>query len=353
MRYTIGSRLLTLLAPALLLTACSDDGAGEDAARSLPLQLVGTDRQVMLTRADNTQSYADYDAPDGTVISLYLTQASSYAGGSFTRDGEGWQSMARVTPATTYTIYGFMPQSAVQSAGIAAVGDNYATGAVLTLTLPVVSAADVCLISGVQGVESSSVARNVQRGAFSYTAVDGADKNNVHLLFDHVYAALQFQFRLNADYAQLRKIQVKELALESTYTTATATLTVTPNATGANPVAATYGTPASGASATATPFYQPASPLELTTSYQTAEASGYFLPQATVLTGLTLVTTYDVLDRYDNKVREDCISRNSLDGLIAGLQAGDRKVIKLTVNPTYLYQLSEPDLDNPTIRFEN
>jgi hypothetical protein len=49
------------------------------------------------------------------------------------------------------------------------------------------------------------------------------------------------------------------------------------------------------------------------------------------------------------------VSANSLTGLtaLATLTRGKRTTVSLTVEPTYLYQLSEDELDNPGIKIDN
>ena len=59
--------------------------------------------------------------------------------------------------------------------------------------------------------------------------------------------------------------------------------------------------------------------------------------------------TYDVYDKEGNKTRANCVAENKLpaDQIVAGLNK--RTTLTLMVNPTYLYVLSDPDLDNPTV----
>ena len=85
---------------------------------------------------------------------------------------------------------------------------------------------------------------------------------------------------------------------------------------------------------------------------------GFFAPGDGIATGLSLVCTYDVyaIDIKNNKigsrVREDCVAVNDLSVLtgLASLTRGKRTTINLTVEPTYLYQLSDDEIDNPGIK---
>jgi hypothetical protein len=50
-------------------------------------------------------------------------------------------------------------------------------------------------------------------------------------------------------------------------------------------------------------------------------------------------------------VRENCVAVNSLAGIdLSTVTRGKKTTLTLTVEPTYLYQLSDDELDNPGIR---
>ena len=55
-------------------------------------------------------------------------------------------------------------------------------------------------------------------------------------------------------------------------------------------------------------------------------------------------------------IREGCKATNKLDARtlrgITLVRAGEIYTIDLLIQPTYLYVLSEPDLDNPTIMIQ-
>ena len=76
---------------------------------------------------------------------------------------------------------------------------------------------------------------------------------------------------------------------------------------------------------------------------------------------LILTSTYDVYDTNitpehpdGNLVRKDCSATNTL--VLSDLfseqtesKRGWRYKVDLTITPTYLYVMSDPDLDNPTV----
>jgi len=67
-----------------------------------------------------------------------------------------------------------------------------------------------------------------------------------------------------------------------------------------------------------------------------------------------LKTTYNVYDRNGNLIRKDRTTENTLtipDG--SKLTSGKKLIFRLTVNPTYIYVLSDPDLDDPKVTVVN
>ena len=65
----------------------------------------------------------------------------------------------------------------------------------------------------------------------------------------------------------------------------------------------------------------------------------------------TLISIYDVYDSKDNLIRQNCTAVNKIDPRKQfkkeSLDRGYMYTLRFTVKPTYLYVLSEPDLDNP------
>ena len=78
-----------------------------------------------------------------------------------------------------------------------------------------------------------------------------------------------------------------------------------------------------------------------------------------------LRTTYDVYDNNPseghpegNLIRQKCVAENKiipqqLFTNVSSLARGYMYTINLTIEPTYLYMLSEPDLDNPAVVISN
>ena len=78
---------------------------------------------------------------------------------------------------------------------------------------------------------------------------------------------------------------------------------------------------------------------------------GCFVPGQTFR--FKLRTTYDVYDKEGNLIRRRCVAENVIDLKekynLTSVERGHVYSLTLIVNPTYLYVLSEPDVDDPTI----
>jgi hypothetical protein len=97
-------------------------------------------------------------------------------------------------------------------------------------------------------------------------------------------------------------------------------------------------------------FWSSAGGVALTTDYQ--EFTGHFMPNG--ISTLKLISIYDVYDTKGNLIREDCKATNTLTlkKLLPSQThtlRGRRYTINMMVQPTYLYMLSDPDLDSPTV----
>jgi hypothetical protein len=60
---------------------------------------------------------------------------------------------------------------------------------------------------------------------------------------------------------------------------------------------------------------------------------------------MTLKTTYDIYDRKGNLIRQNCEAINQVGNKLAGHTRGQRVTLLINVAPTYLYTLSEQDVE--------
>lgn len=338
-----------LLGVVGLLSACTEDTADTDAGKDNQLVVMSylpnfaEPGETRAAAQPYGELYPESEAGAPT-IGLFLTPSQTSRWSTLTyRGNDQWASAVSVRKENYY-VYGFMPTTAVESASVSAVETDYAKGAVLTLTgVNPVLATDPCVLVGIQQVPNAAAAKNLQRGVFDY---EGKEKgqNFAYLLFDHLYASVSFQLKVDADYNNMRTIKLKTLGLKtSSVGSENVTVTVRATTEDANPITSLQFS-GSGESGTFVVF-ENAEGLELSTEEKSIV--GYFAP--TVGDGLKLVCTYDVYDKKGTPVRLNCSAENDLSAKIRNIQSGEQVLLHLTINPTYLLVLSGPEVENPTI----
>lgn len=255
-----------------------------------------------------------------------------------------------------YRLYGFMPKENLfvqednNGATIAPYGGNFTNGAVITFTgLNAVIAKDLCVIVGAQGYTGTEVPNMSSRlGKFDY--YPESDGTNLFLLVDHIYAGLQFNMTLDVNYAALRDIKVKNILLKpenagnDVVEAVDAVVTIAANNTNQSPLSVAFPTDRykKGKNPEPAVLYD-GKAKSLSTDSPTFMAC--LCPGAN--TKFTLETTYDVYDRKGNIIREGETVRNAIS-LDYDLEAGKLHTVNIKVMPTYLYVLSDPDLESPT-----
>lgn len=353
--FGVGKYVLMLV--ALCTVACSDDTSDND-GRGGKLQLLSYSKPFQEAPASRTvtvpASYVPFADiyPDATTsfprIGVYLMAGTEGSLHSFQYLADGtWKSNA-IVKEPNYYIYGFMPTMSSMQTSIAPIGaaTDYVNGATLTLQgVPSLTLEDPCVTVGILGVTSPTADANVQLGNFAYTTQEEGH-NYVYMLFDHLYAGIRFSIRVDEQYSRLRTIHLKSLKLQTgVQGKANINVTLVPNS---NPISNVTYTLSTGAPGVDLSLYTDTGTGKvLTTTYESVGQMACYAPG--IRNNLKLVTEYDVYDRKGNLVREGCVAENLLSSNLPNLTRGQRRTVRLTVNPTYLYQLSEPELDNPTI----
>lgn len=358
--YIIG-RLILCVGMMLLLTTCTEDSV-QDGENTDLLQLVGLNTEL-LTEQTRLTNYADYREYNTEFLKRTL-ESGAVSMGVFMSSTSGevsplsrfvylgttqneWESMVEVKQGVVYYIYGYMPVEAGGSASVEKLETtaNYADGAILTLSgISPVSEYDLCVISGVHDVTNSG---DLEQGKYKYVGKERGN-NRVQIMLDHLYASICVDMKVDEQYNDLRTIKLKKVSLASTAVgKVNAALTLRAN----EPYQVNWGK--TTGTAESRPFYEHEEGLTLSTTATTQPMYGYFVPITEVINSLALVCTYDVYDKKGNLLRKDCTAANQLSTLLSNLRAGEQQRFHLTVSPTYLYQLSDADLDNPTFTVEN
>lgn len=351
---------------ALLMVACTSDteSVPQDSDSDV-LQLIPFMRptEEVTTRAavipDGYKPFTDvYEIPDGTTslsFGIFMTEAGTTPPASMGSiaylgiDGNGvdkWRSYVEVKQKP-YFVYGFLPaEAATGGATVDPYDGDFANGAVLTIKdLPAASAYDVCVITGVQDASSADEEIDLHLGRFAYQGKPKG-QNYVGVLIDHLYSEIDFKFKVDEDYYALRHIKLTKMTLKSIgRDKATATVTIAANEADSNPISLSWT--ASGGTSDAVLFEDTEGTEITTVASGFGELRGFSAPAAS--NSLFIACEYDVYDINWNLVRPNCKAENNLSFKVTSLKPGEKSVVTITIKPTYLYVLSEPDLDNPTI----
>ncbi len=388
-------RLIGLIGMGLV--SCTSE---EETPQSAPVELTSCvtrfEEEVAKTRATEGEAYGAYETygtygaqtrawtlptgysryEDDKFISVFFTQGTEAPEEEFFFKSSGkWRVSKTDLAAETYYLYGYVPHESYVDASIvkpSGDGKTFADGAVLTLSnLNAIMNSDLCVMVGAKnGVNDYKPAADyeitgLKRGDFAYaartTGESGTGGNYVFLLFDHMYAAFSVNMKVDPRYDALRTIKLKELHLQTATadgamknkTTATITLTKTDD--GSDPIsditfAPTVGDEDEDADCI---MFESKEGVTLETSYISGMPYGcYFLAQD--VNTLILTSVYDIYDKDGNLVRKGCEVTNTmpLHELLTEQETtrrGFRYLINMTIKPTYLYVLSDPDLNNPTV----
>ena len=356
-----GLLAILLLGWSGLMTSCSDhtdiDQDHLDEQGGLPLHVAS------MTRGDE-DPVSDSDPMSGKTVRLFLKQFGAndtqqgeltYSGKNTNSDVTFGASSLRVKPGKDYLVFGFMPSVVAGSDFTVNVNDNAVTMKINDLSS--ISTEDVCVVIGVKGKLAAN--EKVVAGSFKYHAPEDTEEGyGVSLLVDHLYAAADLKFLVDPDYAALRTIKLLTVKLKTARTKKlNATIQMTMNETGANPM-------------TANPVYEDSgnNQEEEIVLFRSANADGdelsattpfyipgYFAPNYG--TDLKIESTYVVYDKKGNLLPspDDAENHklryavNNLSTVLTGMTRGLKKTVNMTIKPTYLYILSDDDLNNPTI----
>lgn len=394
-------RLICLIGPICLFLACSSDSdddmmpetSVESAEKAgvpvgvmslapefeevMPLSKVkGVHRAPdAMTRAwEPPTGYELMDNSENVIGVSFTENTADPINGHLFKSGNEWR--ANVTlEEKTYYLYGYVPHLTGIGYNILANG-LYSSGAIMTLTnVPAIMPHDLCVIIGAKNgredyrAHEDYTVAGLRRGDFAYAAKkideDGGEGNFVYLLFDHLYAGMNFFFRVHTDYDEVRTIKLKNIELQASDDVApkkektTVQVRLESNDGSASPITEVVFTP-TGDNTVKSSIFKSKDGHTLTTDYQ--NFPGYLMPKG--VTKVYLTCTYDIYDKNvtpehpdGNLVRQDCKASNTL---ILGnlydrfdeIRAGIRYNIYLTIRPSYLYVMSEPDLKNPEMEVD-
>ena len=300
----------------------------------------------------------------------------------FMKDSQNkWRSHLKQIQNGTYFLYGYSPTMSSVSASIEK-NIAFSNGVKLTLNgLPSVTSNDVCVIVGAKAGSSAtddtgrtendqSDNIHLKEGQFAVdfkpVAQDqtSTPSNFIFLLFDHLYSAMRLSFKVDPTYNALRTIKLKEIWLKAynansaAMSRATAVITLAKTEDGSSPIKDIAFTYNDNSGESDEPIYQSETGVNLDTSAKYFRGS--FVPEG--ITKFALICKYDVYDKNvddahpnGNLVRQNCTVENMLDLSSPEmfnrviLDRGYMYCVNLKLNPTYLYVMSEPDVNDPSL----
>lgn len=401
-------KLMGLMGLVLLMAACRNDDMEPDNERQktrMELITFGSsffDVAPWSTRADYDDyqftfgtgytdhlpnGYVSYEVlhphttPNNSTIGVFMAPDKNEPAGDFIYqgvDGSGvnvWESTILVEEDKQYYIYGFMPRQNAERAeisplpGVVTTGEDkgFAEGAVISIeNFEALTPADVSVIVGLRWASEQEKINNtkdydVPLGNFKYKGRTDGD-NRIFVLLQHIYAGLNFEVTVDPEYAALRTIRATkvELIAKDIKEKINLSVTLTANTTGTNPVSniqyTGIGDPSTTSTITLFPYEGSEVEIEIP-SITSTSFLGCYVPNS--CESFVLRTTYDVYDNdtsvnpKGNLIRKDCVAENQINRgtirTLPTLTAGQEFTINLLIKPTYLYVMSDPDLDNPTI----
>ena len=326
-------------------------------------------RTAAPTRAwDMPTGYTTYDDGDQPIGIAFTQDGKEPKMGHFFKSSDKWRTNLNEITAGNYYLYGYIPNmTGIVFRVTDKTGGNasYSTGAKVTLqNVPTIMPGDLCVVIGAKDGTDKEHDNGLKQGDFKFNAKaitsTGGTGNFVFLLFDHLYAALRIKMKVYGDYAALRTIKLKSLKMttkagdETTKQKNTITVTLNHSLGGREDAIENISYEQTGAPIDeGTEIFSSTTGETLTTDFTTHV--GHFMPQA--VSTLILTSIYDVYDRRGNLIRKDCKVTNTmvLNELLTGqteTHRGVRYTVSMTIRPTYLYMLSEPDLDSPTVTLD-
>ena len=364
---------------ALLFTGCVDSGTdGPDYSQPLKAVFMYDDSITVMPLDVQTRANVVFSKPSVT-LGMYLAPSRVSSLYQFTYNTPVWNGNAYVDPGIKYEIFGYMPVIAGVTASISGYRENDAaftnstTHPVLTISdMDPILTDELAVITGVKSItaaDDAAAAANASEpdaGCFYYEAK--ASSNYVCLLMQRIVSCYNIKLAISTNtvttsdirydamnYAGIRSVHIKKMEVTtSARKKMSATVTFNDNPLGASPAISDVSwSTVDGTSDPVAIFDSEVSGAEkvLTTDWQ--EIAFYSMPAS--LATVILRTTYDVYDRNGNLVRKDCVTENNLTNLLSSItpKMGTKYTLDLVVKPTYLYQLSDGDIDNPTIVVTN
>lgn len=352
-----------MMAVALLMAACAEDNLQEVRPDGKVRVDVGcesqTEVQVGTRAADGYTTFggADYDGVQLGVIAWQKNTQKydqGFATYSYSNGAGKWTSNVYLAKQT-YNVYGYMPHNGEANSikpdlGSEANPSTFAmkwTGQPTFATMPVLAS-----------VGSARSTDSVTDGSFRVDVDQVGQEEKINFRMNHLLAKLTLQFYLPKPYADKRKIEVTQVTLGGAQGVANRyDITCSYDASGA--LTTTYA-PMQGAPATGNNYpYTAGNAADglFLTNREQLFGTYYFVPDAVNRSSnlMTLTVTYNVYDQNDKLTREHQTATNArialhkVNNVAQATQVAHAYTVSVQVVPSYLYVLSDGDMQNPYI----
>lgn len=250
---------------------------------------------------------------------------------------------------------------------------------VLTISnVPAICASNILVSSGASLQADGS--NTLTKGQYSAHLVKdtGVSKNHqMNFMMDNIMCGLNVKFKISSPYSNLRDIILKSVSISSSdETTDNYSVAITFTSTGAQ---VTGMTARGSRNVEYKVLKNTDDDIIIDSDHPVLGGKGYkgmvlnsdaqsfmscyMVPglanDAAKLQNLSMTVTYDVFDKKGNLIRPDQTATNKLTGALSDksnnslIKANNMINLLVTVAPTYLYNLSDDDLDNPGITITN
>lgn len=353
-----------MMAVALLMAACAEDNLQEVRPDGKVRVDVGcesqTEVQVGTRVADGYTTFggADYDGVQLGVIAWQKNTQKydqGFATYSYSNGAGTWTSNVYLAKQQ-YNVYGYMPHNGEANSIQPDLGSeaNPSTFAMKWTGQPTFATKPV--LASVGSAKSNGSSSSVADGSFEVNVDQVGQEEKINFRMNHLLAKLNLQFYLPQPYADKRKIKVTQVTLSGGQGVADRyDITCSYDANGA--LTTTY-TPMQGASTSGNTYpYKDADGLLLTTDKQQF-GTYYFVPDAVNRSSsnlMTLTVTYNVYDKNGTLTREHQTATNAkialhkVNNVAQATQVAHEYTANVKVVPSYLYVLSDGDMQNPYI----
>lgn len=360
---------LLMVAVAMFCWSCQEDEL--DLSVPLSLSVIQADQVEVQTRAITATGFSAFPASGETTdyeIGIYCPPTRYSTKSTFSYSNGSWVTEnARIDAGKTYQIFGFMPVAAVDASSMLNVGSSAQAGTKPTLHLTGVKAFpehDICVVvgAGFAGTQTLS-ADTPQLGKFDFTGQSDERLNKIFLMMQRITSQIEFLFAVGnntvastdirydeMNYAGIRTIKLKkvELSVGGYSQSLDIDIAMNPNDESKDPIYSIMSSASADASAKTTLMEKSdAEALTLATNGWTSAGS---IPVIALNNSpvFTMKVTYDVYHAKTGAlIRKDCTAQNKWTMTKFG--RGNKYQVEVVVKPTYLYQLSDDDINNPGI----